>query len=83
MGGDRCGFGDRFVLESGVELHVAGLVDLLGGEEAGFFLAFGGHDEAGELGRDPLLGDHQRRQRPVDEGFVIVGDRVLPLVAIG
>jgi hypothetical protein len=81
--GDRCGFGDHFVLEAGVELHVAGLINLLGGEKAGFLLALGGHHEAGELGRDPFLGDHQRRQRPVNEGFVLVGERVLPLVAVG
>src|SRR3954452_22206729 len=64
-------------------LHVAGLVDLLRGQEGRLLVGVGGHDETGELGGDPLLGDHQRRQRPVDEALVLVAQLALPLVAIG
>ena len=39
VGGDRRRVGDDLVLEAGVELHVARLVDLLGGEEGRLLLA--------------------------------------------
>jgi hypothetical protein len=64
MGGDPGGIRDDLVLEAGVELEVAGLVDLLAGQVGRLLLIVGGHHEAGELGRDPLLGDDQRRERP-------------------
>ena len=65
--GDHVGLGDHLVLEARVELHVACLVDLLGGQEGGLLLAAVGADEAGELGRDALLGDHQRGQQEEDQ----------------
>ena len=64
VGGDRRRRVDDLVLEAGVELHVPGLVDLLGGEEGRLLLGAVGADQAGELGRDPLLGDHQLRPGP-------------------
>jgi hypothetical protein len=38
------------VLKAGVELHVAGFVDLLGGEEGGFLFGAVRAEKAGELG---------------------------------
>ena len=70
VGGDGGRRGDDLVLEPRVELHVTGLVDLLGRQESRLLLAAVGTDEAGELGRDPLLGDHQRSQHPVDQRSV-------------
>ena len=67
VGGDRLRLGDHLVAEARVELHVARLVDLLGREEGRLLLRRVGGHEAGELGRDALLGDHQRGQREVDD----------------
>ena len=77
--GDDGGLRDHVVLDARVELHVAGLVDLLRGEEACLLLAVGGHHEGRELRRDALLADHQRRERPVDEALVLLGQAVAPL----
>ena len=79
---DRLRIGDHLVLEARVELHVARLVDLLGGEERGLLLAAVGHHQPGELGGDPLLGDHQRRQRPEHQPAVVAG-HLRPLLAVG
>ena len=75
VGGDRRGIGDHLVLEAGVELHVPDLVDELRREEGALLLVVLGQDEAAELGRDPLLGDHQRAQDPVEEVPFAVGQR--------
>ena len=82
VGGDRRRVGDDLVLEARVELHVAGLVDLLGGEEGRLLLAAVGADQARELGRDPLLGDHQRGEHPEDQAAVLAAHRA-PLLAVG
>ena len=67
VGGHRGGLGDHLVLEARVELHVAGLVDLLRGQEGGLLLAPVGGDQAGELRGDPLLGHHQRSEHEQHE----------------
>ena len=46
VGADRRRVGDDLILEAGVELHVAGLVDLLGGEERRLLLAAVSGDQA-------------------------------------
>src|SRR5215212_3386659 len=61
---DRLRIRHDLVLIAGVELHVARLVHLLRCKEGGLLLRPVGPDQAGELRRDPLLGDDQRRQRP-------------------
>jgi hypothetical protein len=61
----------------------ATFVDLSGGQEGRLFLALGGHHEAGEFGRDPFLGDHQRGEGPVHEALVVIGERLTPLAAVG
>src|SRR4051794_31704791 len=48
VGGDDLRLADDLVLEARVELHVARLVDLLGGEEGGLLLGAVGADEAAE-----------------------------------
>src|SRR3954453_6544224 len=80
--GDGGGVGDDLVLEARVELHVARLVDLLGGEERRLLLAAVRKHETGELGGDALLGDHQRAHRPMHEVAVLTAHR-RPLLAIG
>ncbi len=65
--GDGGGIGDHLVLEARVELHVARLVDLLGGEERRLLLGRVGGDQPGELGGDALLGDHQRGEHEEDD----------------
>ena len=82
MRGDRGRVGDHLVLEARVELHVARLVDLLGGEEGRLLLGAIGADQAGELGGDPLLGDHQRGQHPEDQPPVLLA-QLVPLLAVG
>jgi hypothetical protein len=67
--GDFARGGDDLVLEAGVELHVAGLVDLCR-EEGRFLLGAVGADEAAELRGDALLGDHQRREHEVDQALL-------------
>ncbi|HEY3020549.1 MAG TPA: hypothetical protein VGJ32_10170 [Solirubrobacteraceae bacterium] len=79
VGGDLAGLVDYLVLEARVELHVARLVDLLGGEERRLLLAVVGPHEAGELGRDALFGDHQRAE---DEGHERAILHRPPLLAI-
>jgi hypothetical protein len=59
VGCDLCRRGHHLVLVAGVELHVAGLIHLLGGQEGDLLLGAPGCDQAGELGGDPLLGNHQ------------------------
>jgi hypothetical protein len=68
--GDGLGFGHDLVLDARVELHVARLIDLLGGEKARLLLVVCRKDEPGELGGYPLLGDHQGRQRPAHQRLV-------------
>jgi hypothetical protein len=68
--GDRRRVGDNLVLVARVELHVPRLVHLLRGEERGLLLGPVGAHEPRELGGDPLLGHHQRRQRPEHERAV-------------
>src|ERR1039458_6236852 len=58
--GDNRRLGDDLVLEARVELHVPGLVDLLGGQERDFLLAAVRTHQPGELRRDSLLSNHQR-----------------------
>ena len=65
--GDRPGIRDHLVLEAGVELHVPDLVDELRREEAALLLVVLRQHQPDELGRDPLLGDHQRAEREVEE----------------
>src|SRR4029079_2621600 len=67
MSADRLRFRDHLVAEARVELHVASFVDLLGPEETLLLLRRLRRDQAGELRRDALLGDHQRGQREVDD----------------
>ena len=67
------------VLKARVELHVACLVDLLGGEEGRLLLAGVRTDEPGELRRDALLGDHERAEDELDQRPV--GDR-RPLLGV-
>jgi hypothetical protein len=67
VGGDRGRVGHNLVLEAGVELHVAVLVDQLRGEVAALLLVVLGEHEPAELRGDPLLRNHQRRQHPVEE----------------
>ena len=82
MDADRRRVGDHLILKARVELHVAGLVDLLGSEEGRFLLAAVGPDQPRELGRDPLLGDHQRGEHPEDQAAVLAA-QLLPLLGIG
>ena len=56
---DHLRLGDHLIAEARVELHVAGLVDLLGCQEGCLLLRAVGRHQAGELGRDALLRDHQ------------------------
>ena len=67
VGADRRRVGDHLVLEARVELHVADLVDELGREVAALLLVVLREHEPAELGRDPLLGDHQRAEGEVEE----------------
>ena len=55
------------VLEARVELHVPHLVDELGREVAALLLVVLRQHQPAELGRDSLLGDHQRAEREVEE----------------
>ena len=59
MRADRRRLCDHLVLEARVELHVACLVDLLRREERRLFFGSVRPDEARELRRDALFGDHQ------------------------
>ena len=79
---DRPGIGNHLVLIARVELHVARLVHLLGGQERGLLLGAVGGDQSRELGGDALLRHHQRRERPEDEGAVLARHRP-PLVRVG
>ena len=81
MGGDRARVGDHLILEASVELHVARLIDLLGRQEGRLLLAAVGADQPGELGGDPLLGDHQRGQDPEDQAPVLLAE-ALPLLFV-
>ena len=81
VGGDRGRVGDHLVLEASVELHVARLIDLLGRQEGRLLLAAVGADQPGELGGDPLLGDHQRGQDPEDQAPVLLA-QALPLLFV-
>ena len=80
--GDRARVGDDLVLKTGVELHVASLVDLLRGQEGRLLLASVRADQARELRRDPLLGHHQRRERP-EHQVAILAAHLAPLRAVG
>jgi hypothetical protein len=82
VGGDRLRLGDHLVAEAGVELHVARLVDLLGCEEGRLLLRGVRGDKARELGRDALLGDHQRGQREVDD-LAEARLQLWPLLTVG
>ena len=55
---------EHLLVEAVEVLRVAGLIDLLGGQERLFALALVGHHQARELGRDTLLADEERRQVP-------------------
>src|SRR5438270_4781084 len=79
MLGYQRGLAYGLVLKARVELHVTCLVDLLRGQERRLLLAVEGADEARELGRDPLLRDHQRSEHERHERGV--RDR-LPLLPV-
>jgi catechol 2,3-dioxygenase-like lactoylglutathione lyase family enzyme len=64
---DRGRLGYNLVAEARVELHVPRLVDLLAREERGLLLGVVRRHQAGELRRDPLLGNHQRRECEEDD----------------
>jgi hypothetical protein len=81
VAGDRLRVGHHLVLEAGVVLHVARLVDLLGGDEGCLLLAGSGHDQRRELGGDPLLRHHQRRERPQHQRPVL-GVHGVPVLAV-
>jgi hypothetical protein len=59
VGCDLCRRGHHLVLVAGVELHVAGLITCWVARRVTPFLGAPGCDQAGELGGDPLLGNHQ------------------------
>ena len=62
--------GNHLVLEPRVELHVPCLVHLLRGQEARFLLGSIGAHQSGEFRGDPLVGDHQGCEDPVDPALV-------------
>jgi hypothetical protein len=64
--------GDHLVAEASVELHMPCLVDLLGREKGRFLLRAMRSHQPRELGGDPLLGDHQRRECPIHETPILV-----------
>ncbi len=79
---DHVGSGDHLVLEAGIELHVPRFVDLPGREERGFLLRSVRSDQPRELGRDPLLGDHQRSERE-QQRLALLGAEPRPLGVVG
>jgi hypothetical protein len=71
---DRGRIRDHLVLEARVELHVPDLVDELRRQEAALLLVVLGEHESAELRRDPLLGDHQGAQHPVEKRSFLLGE---------